>query len=260
MELLKHVSKHRTLFSEIVYVALNLALVAASLASVIATEKPYIALALVLLGKWRVLAVRPRYWFVNIQSNVVDVIAGFGFVVSMWLTDLLLVQIIISVIYAAWLLVIKPRSRQPYPSIQAGIALFIGINTVLAVGYGWPASVTVIFAWLIGFSAARHVLSHREEPQLTLYSLIWGFITAELTWAFYHWTIAYSLTSGGNLAVTQGAIIILLLSFAAIRVYTSYKNNTEQPSRRDVLPPVAFALTLSAVLLIFFNNIPTPLG
>lgn len=260
MKLLKIASKRQTLLSEILYITLNVALVAVSLGTIIATEQPYLAIALVFLSKWRIFAVRPRFWIANLQSNLVDIIAGMGFVTSMWLSHGLVLQILIGLLYVAWLLLIKPQSKLPYPRIQAGVALFIGINTLLAVGYGLPAGVTVLVAWLIGFATARHVLSHHDEPRLAFYSLIWGFIVAELAWAFYHWTIAYSIDIFAGLAVAQGAIIILLFGFSAVRIYVSYHHNDGKLVSRDIMPPVAFSLALSFVLLIFFNNIPTPLG
>ncbi len=72
MEFLKS-SKRRSLVSELVYIALNVAFAIATLVIVLAIDSPLPAFALVLLSKWRILAVRPRYWFVNIQTNLVDI-------------------------------------------------------------------------------------------------------------------------------------------------------------------------------------------
>lgn len=61
MEFLK-AAKRRTLLSELTYVALNIGLAVAILVVVLVIESPLPAIALVLLSKWRILAVRPRYW------------------------------------------------------------------------------------------------------------------------------------------------------------------------------------------------------
>jgi len=75
MEFLK-LSKRRSLLSELIYIVLNVALAVGLLVIVWAIASPYAAFALVLLSKWRVFAVRPRYWFANLQANMVDVIVG----------------------------------------------------------------------------------------------------------------------------------------------------------------------------------------
>ena len=67
MDLLKS-SKRRAFLSELVYIVLNVGLAVAILAVVLAIESPLPAIALVLLSKWRVLAVRPRYWMANIKA------------------------------------------------------------------------------------------------------------------------------------------------------------------------------------------------
>src|ERR1700760_584270 len=35
-----------------------------------------LALALILLSKWRMIAVRPRFWSANIRANAIDIIVG----------------------------------------------------------------------------------------------------------------------------------------------------------------------------------------
>ena len=77
MELLKTV-KRRTFWSEVAYYVLNIGLAAALLVIVQTIQSPYPALALVILSKWRVIAVRPRFWWANIQANTVDIIVGIS--------------------------------------------------------------------------------------------------------------------------------------------------------------------------------------
>jgi hypothetical protein len=42
-----------------------------------------VALALVVLSKWRMFAVRPRFWAANIRANGVDLMVGLSIVVFM---------------------------------------------------------------------------------------------------------------------------------------------------------------------------------
>src|SRR5687768_12692056 len=114
MEFLKS-SKRRSIISELVYVALNVGLAVAILAVVWAIESPLPALGLVFLSKWRVLAVRPRYWFANVQANLVDLIVSVSVVVLLYAaSEAIVAQILLTALYIVWLLYIKPRSKRVF--------------------------------------------------------------------------------------------------------------------------------------------------
>ena len=79
MELLKFV-RRRSFLSELVYTALNIGLALAIVLTVYYTESVTLGIALVLISKWRILAVRPRYWYANFLSNLVDIIVSVSVV------------------------------------------------------------------------------------------------------------------------------------------------------------------------------------
>lgn len=254
MELLRLPNK-RSLFSEILYVALNVALAAAILGVVLAIESPYAAFLLVLLSKWRILAVRPRYWFANLQSNLVDIIVGLSVVVLLYAASgVFAIQIIIALLYVVWLLFIKPRSKRSFIAVQAGTATFLGVTALMTVSYGWPSSLVVILMWVIGYSAARHVLGSYEEAHISFYSLTWGLLFAELGWLVYHWTFAYSLPGAGSIQLPQGALIALAISFVAERAYASYEKHGSVHSN-DMILPSLLSVSVILMLLLFFNTV-----
>jgi hypothetical protein len=254
MEFLKS-SKRRSFVSELIYILLNVALAVAILVVVWAIDSPIAAFALVLLSKWRVLAVRPRYWFANVQANLVDIIVGVSVVVLLYAAShALAAQIALTVLYVGWLLYIKPRSKRVYIAIQAGMALFLGVTALMTVSYDWFASVVVLFMWLIGYSTARHVLGSYDEAHISFYSLVWGLVMAELGWLAYHWAFAYGLPGVGNIKLSQTAIIALAISFVTERVYTSYVKHGSVRSA-DVMLPVLLSVSLILVILGFFNNV-----
>ena len=83
-------------------------------------RSPYPALALVLISKWRVIAVRPRFWWANIQANLVDIIVGLGVVGLMYSVHVgALPQAILAAFYAIWLVIIKPMSRRWQVTLQS---------------------------------------------------------------------------------------------------------------------------------------------
>jgi hypothetical protein len=138
--------------------------------------------------------------------------------------------------------------------VQAGTALFLGVTALMSVSYDWPSSLVVLFMWLIGYSAARHILGNYEEVHITFYSLVWGMIVAELGWLMYHWTFAYALPGVGNIMLSQTAIIVLAISFLAERAYGSYTHHgSVRPS--DIIMPALLSVSLVVVLLAFFNTI-----
>ncbi|MDX2776231.1 hypothetical protein PV379_02530 [Streptomyces caniscabiei] len=254
MEFLKS-SKRRSVISELVYIVLNVALAIVILGVVWAIESPLPAFVLVLLSKWRVLAVRPRYWFANIQANLVDIIVSLSVVVLLYAaSDALVVQIVLTLLYIVWLLFVKPRSKRTFVAIQAGTALFLGVTALMSVSFEWPSSLVVLLMWVIGYSAARHVLGSYDEVHSAFYSLVWGLVIAELGWLMYHWTFAYALPGLGDIKLSQTAIIVLAVSFLTERVYSSATQHGSVRSG-DIILPTLLSVSLILVLLLFFNTI-----
>jgi hypothetical protein len=256
MEFLKS-SKRRSLISELVYIGLNVAFAVALLIILLVIESPLPAFALVLLSKWRILAVRPRYWFVNILTNLVDLIVSLSIVILIYTAGGAIgLQIVLTALYIAWLLYVKPKSKRLFVAIQAGAAVFLGVSALMMVSYDWIASLVVLAMWLIGYSAARHVVSSYDEPHASFYSLVWGLVFAELGWLAYHWTFAYAIPGAGDIKLSQAALIALAISFLAERAYTSYVKHGSIRSS-DIIMPTLLSVSVIIILLTLFNMIST---
>lgn len=256
MEFLKS-SKRRSLLSELVYIVLNIALAIAILLVVRAIESPIPAFGLVLLSKWRILAVRPRYWFANIQANLVDIIVSLSVVVLLYAASgALAAQLLLTALYIGWLLFIKPRSKRIFVAMQAGTAIFLGVTALMSVSYDWIASGVVIPMWIIGYSTARHVLGSYDDVHISFYSLIWGLLFAELGWLAYHWTFAYNIPGTGDIKLSQAALVTLAISFFAERVYGSYSRHGAVRSN-DIILPGLLSVSVIIILLAFFNKLGT---
>jgi hypothetical protein len=253
MEFLR-VVKRRSVLSETIYILLNIALAVGVLIAIWATGTPWLALALVLLSKWRVLAVRPRYWFAHIEANMVDFIVSISAVTLVFLAGQsaggrgVFAQVVLTLAYAAWLLLLKPRARRGFVVAQAGVAILLGTMSLASVSYEWPSSLVVACMWIIGYSSARHILVAYGDNDIRLLSLIWGFVVAELGWVAYHWTIAYPLFFLPGIKLPQEALLILGLSFLAERAYSSYHKH-DVIKQSDLVLPLVFTLSLFAVLL-----------
>lgn len=264
MEFLKFVRK-RSFVSELVYTILNIALAVAVLLIVRYTEAVWFAMVLVLLSKWRVFAVRPRFWWANLRSNMVDFIVSISIVIHLYAvsvatigdTTKLFLMIGLTVAYIIWLLFIKPRSKRSYMAVQAGTAVFLGMSALFMISYNWPVSIVVFGAWLIGYSSARHILGSYDDETYGLFlGLAWGFVVAEIAWVAYHWAIAYPLPIVPTLMIPQVALVVTLVTFLAYKAYDSfYKHAKIRMS--DILLPLLFTLSVIIVLLIVFNRVGT---
>lgn len=249
MDLLK-AHKRRSRVSESAYIALNIGLAATLLIIVLAVQSPWLAITVVLLSKWRTLAVRPRFWFVNIVANMVDIIVGISTVLLMygagnspWL------QTIIAALYAGWLLFIKPRSKRVYVAYQAGIALFVGITALSMVSFSWNIFFFVLVMWLFGYVAARHVLGSYDEPLTPIYSLVAGFTLAELGWIGFHWLMAYPIPGFGTIQFSQLALFTTLYALVAEQAYVSYHRHGHV-RRADIILPILLTISIMVVVYI----------
>lgn len=247
MELLR-TKATRTRVSEGFYLAFNAALPIFILFLVRGFDPPYLALAIVLLSKWRIFALRPRFWWANIKANLVDVLVGMSVVGLLYLasTDLVL-QIIITVLYGIWLLVIKPRSNANGIMLQAGIAQFLGLTVLFHFSTTWNELVIVLGCWCIGYIAARHVVSNYEDSHVELWASLWGLLTAQFGWLLFHWTTAYNL--GLPILIPQIALIMLVLGFSAARIYHMQQHDKlSGPALRGT---TLFTVGLLAIILLF---------
>ena len=123
--------KGRNALSTVTHIALNLALAVVSTALTVISGNWIFGVLLVLLSKWRVVAVRPRYWWINIKANLVDFTVGISLALLVFVAlgetkDFNIWHVILTAIYAIWLIVIKPRSETFMTEVQAMFAIFFG--------------------------------------------------------------------------------------------------------------------------------------
>lgn len=266
MELLKLV-RRRSFLSEVVYTVLNIALALGLVLVIFYTESIWLGILLVLVSKWRILAVRPRYWYANFLSNLVDLIVSISVVLLLFTVTQaglpagreLAILGIGTGLYIAWLLFLKPRSKRSFMVAQAGVAVLLGTWALFTISYNWPVSLVVLGMWVIGYSAARHILSsYDEETHSLLLGLVWGLVFAEIGWVAYHWAIAYALPLTTTLLLPQVAIIVTLVSFLAYKAYDSFYHH-QKIRTTDIILPLLFTLSIIAVLLFVFNRVGTTL-
>lgn len=197
-----------------------------------------VAYSLVILSKWRMFAVRPRHWPAHIRSNAIDIIAGLSFIVFMDQAPSGAWQLVWVLAYEVWLLLIKPRSKAFWTSLQAALAQFSGLAAVYLLWGRSSLFMLVIVSWLICYLAARHFFSTYDEPLGSMLSHIWGYVAAAMTWVLGHWLLYYGF-------MAQPVLILSILSYGMATLY--YLDNFDKLSsliKREIL------LIMSAVIVV----------
>jgi hypothetical protein len=203
-----------------------------------------LAAALILLSKWRMLAVKPRHWPANIRANAVDIIVGLAILIFMIHSGSQLAQLIWAVAYGIWLIVIKPSSDILGVSTQAIISLFVGLTAIFLNWSGAPTIALVVMVWLVCYSAARHLFTAFDEPMSRYLSNSWAYFGAAMTWVLSHWLLFYG-------PIAQPALLLSVIGFSLAGIY--YLDHEDKLSlllRRQLI----FVMLPVIVIVLAFSN------
>lgn len=247
--------KSRNVISSVLHVILNILLGVGSIALTVLTASWIPGIFLVILSKWRVFAVRPRFWMINILSNMVDFIVGASFVFIAYCSGAawLPIHIILAVGYTAWLLFLKPRSSGLANELQSLVTVFLGTTATTMLFASSNSIFMVLLCFLIGFSASRHVLVQSDENEFGLLTLATGLISAEIAWLCNSWLIVYTFGTTG-IVVPQIAVILTIINFIANRVFKSSVEHDGKINFQEIAAPAIFSILLIAILVIWFSN------
>jgi hypothetical protein len=230
-------------FSRVVYIVFNL-LLPLFVFALVRTDFDQLALAIILLSKWRMFAVRPRFWPANIRANAVDIIVGVSMLLFMVHTDSQLLQLLFTALYIGWLVVLKPSSTPMMISVQALVGMLFGL---MAIFVGWgdgPLFGLVLSTGLVCYLAARHFFDSFDEPYAKLLSYMWGYFGAALVWVLGHWLIYYGVVA---------APVLLLLSIGfglATLYYLDHHDRLSTGVRRQIV----FIMVAVVVIVVIFSG------
>lgn len=197
-----------------------------------------LAILLIFLSKWRMFAVRPRYWLTNLVSNGVDIIVGIAFVVFMANTSVAWWQLIWAALYAGWLIWLKPKSDVLSVSAQAMLGQLLGL-LVIYFKFGDNSLVLLVAStWLVTYLSARHFLTSFEEPLTALLAHSWAYFAASLAFILGHWLLFYG-------SVPQIIVILTTIGYSAGALYY-----LEATNRLSKLLERQLLAVMGAILLI----------
>lgn len=201
-----------------------------------------VAVAVLLLSKWRMFAVHPRHWINHIRTNAVDIIVGLSLLEFLIQSDTAVFQALWVVVYEIWLLFIKPRSSNALVSLQALTAQAMGATSIFLAFPDADLAFYVLGIWLICYFSARHFLAIFDEAHGILISSVWGFLAASIMWVLGHWLLFFG-------PVSQPAVVLSVLGFGLSALYyLDQHDRLARSIKRQILLGM-FALLL--VIIVF---------
>lgn len=203
-----------------------------------------LAFILILLSKWRMFAVRPRFWVANIRANSVDMIVGLAALTLMLQSNSLLWQAVWAVAYAVWLIMLKPRSSLLMTAVQAAVGFLAGLSALYVAWSDGPLYGLVFATGLICYLVARHFFDSFEEPYAKLLSYLWGYFGAALIWVLGHWLLFYG-------TVAQPTVLLVSLGYGLAALY--YLDHVDKLSR-TVRRQFVFIMTAIVFIVLAFSN------
>jgi hypothetical protein len=202
-----------------------------------------LALSVVVLSKWRMFAVKPRFWPANIRANAVDIMVGLSLVLFMSHAGLGL-QLVWAFAYAVWLLVIKPRSDSLAVTGQAFIGQLLALSALYLVWGDGPVYGLTLLTGLFCFLSARHFLDIFDEPYARMLAYTWGYFGAALAWLLSHWLLFYK-------GIAQTTLLLSALGYGlAVLYYLDHNGKLNKGIRRQFV----FVMVAIVIVVLAFSD------
>lgn len=204
-----------------------------------------LALSVIVLSKWRMLAVRPRFWAANVRANAVDIMVGLSIVTFMaHATNNLALQLLWVVLYAVWLISIKPASGAGMITVQAGIGQLAALMALFLAWTNGPLYGLTLLTGVICFMAARHFFDAFDEPYAKLLAYTWGYFGAALAWLLGHWLIFYGI-------IAQPTLLLSVIGYGlAGMYYLDHEDKLGKGVRRQLV----FIMIAVVVVILAFSD------
>jgi hypothetical protein len=203
-----------------------------------------LALSIIVLSKWRMFAVRPRFWLANIRANAVDLMVGLSVVLFMSHSGSPLLQLCWAALYAIWLVVIKPGSGLIMTSVQAFIGQLFGLMALYLIWASGPVYGLTLASGMICFLAARHFLESFDEPYARMLAYFWGYFGAAMGWLLSHWLLFYQV-------VAQPTLLLCTLGYGlAVLYYLDHNDRLSKGVRRQFI----FIMVAIVLVVLVFSD------
>ena len=201
-----------------------------------------VAILIILLSKWRMFVVRPRYWVANIAANAVDIIVGLSVVIFMDHTTSAGLQLGWAALYGIWLVFIKPGSNVFWVSMQALIGQALGLVALYIAWQEAPMLGIILVTWVVTYLSARHFFTNFEDQYTPLYAQAWGYFGTALTWVLSHWLLFYGV-------IPQPALLLTVIGSSLAGMFYLSESERLTPLVRKQFMFIMFAVVLVVLVL-----------
>ena len=203
-----------------------------------------LALSIVVLSKWRMFAVKPRFWPANIRANAIDLMVGLSIVLFMAHAGSVWLEAVWAVLYGVWLVGIKPRSGVLMITSQAFIGQFVALSALYLIWSNGPVYGLTFLSGLFCFMAAHHFLDAFDEPYTKMLAYVWGYFGAALTWLLSHWLLFYR-------GVAQPTLLLATLGYGmAVLYYLDHYDRLNKGVRRQFI----FIMVAIVLVVLAFSD------
>ncbi len=202
------------------------------------------ALIVIVLSKWRMFAVRPRFWAANVRANAVDLMVGLSVVLFMTHFDSFFIQALWAALYAVWLTLIKPGTSMVSITAQAFIGQLAALSALYLTWADAPVAILTLLTGLFCFLAAHHFLDAFEEPYAKMLSYTWGYFGAALAWLTSHWLLYYQ-------GIALPTLLLSTLGYGMAVLY--YLDHTDRLSK-GIQRQFIFVMVAIVIVLLAFSD------
>ncbi len=235
-------------FSKSVHLSFNV-LLPLIVFMLVRTDFVPLALVVILLSKWRMFAVRPRFWLANLRANSVDIVVSVALLLFIIESNSQLLQLGWVLVYVGWLVFLKPASGTFMVAAQALASLSGGLMALYIAWGGGPLLGLVAATGMICYVSAHHFFDAFEEPYSRLLSYIWGYFGASLAWVLGHWLNYYGL-------VAQPVLILVAIGFGlATLYYLEHNDRLSTGIQRQILFIVVAIMVIVIAISSWGNKI-----
>lgn len=229
-------------FSHVLYLLLNM-LLPLTVFMLVRTGFVSVAIGVILLSKWRMFAVRPRFWLANIRTNAVDLIIGLSVLALMDGTQTNWLQLLYAFLWILWLIFIKPRNDVLWVSLQALSAQAVGLTAIFSALDHQSLMVLVLAVGFTCFFCAHHFFYSFDEEHIRVLAYIWAYFGAALTWILGHWLIYYYHV------IAQPTLLLFTIAFSLGTLY--YLDHFDKLSKSIRRQIIFILITIISVIVVF---------
>jgi hypothetical protein len=202
----------------------------------------FLSITLLLIAKWRIFAVKPRYWLSNIRSNLVDIFVGLSVISFIAGTESIYTQVLWTILFTFWLSWLKPKSKQLPVMIQALVAQTLGLVAFFSAFPDHSLLMGMMAAWLVCYASARHFLGAFDEPLIKTISQICAWFGAIMAWILGHWVIEYMF-------LPQIALILTILGYGLASLY--YLHSKEKLTSSLKIQLISVMSIILLIIIVF---------